>query len=80
MMTLICGKAVDFRGLDSTYGTRATHGSYARSQRSAQAEEPIQVRVRVRHYGDVIPAVRHVRSSEPDLGRLPVGSNLDCYV
>ena len=44
------------------------------------ATEPIHVHVRIREYGDSSLAVPPVSSSRPDLGRMPVGTLLDCYV
>jgi hypothetical protein len=70
-MKLIGCEVVDFNGLDSTYGSN-THG--------VQPQEPIHVQVRIRQYGDALPEIRRVRASSPNLGQLPVGATLDCYV
>jgi len=77
MMKLIGGNSVDFNGLDSTYGTRRCHRFHAPS---AQPQEPIYVQVSVRQYPDVLSEVRQSGTGNLDLGRMPVGSTLDCYV
>ena len=77
MPNAICQKAIDLGGLHSTYGTC---GSHVHSPRPVQPGEPIHVRVRVRQYAEAVPEVRQARSDGPDLGRLPVGSVLDCYM
>jgi hypothetical protein len=73
-MKLIGGNAVDFRGLDSTYGPQRSFAPTPRPQ------EPIPVQVRVRPYADVLPEMTQVRVGGPNLGRLPVGAMLDCYI
>lgn len=54
-------------------------GCWGDGFRVVEPQEPIRVRVRVRQYGDSFPQVSR-RSKKPDLGQLPVGSLLDCYV
>ena len=71
MTQLIGCNTADFKGLDSTPGLRA---------RGARADKPIYVHVRVRQYADVLPSVRQSDSGNFDLGRMPVGTVLDCYV
>ena len=73
-MKLIGCNTIDHKGLDSTYGFRA------RNSRGVPVEEPIHVHVRIRQYADAVPEVRQARSAGPDIGRLPVGSTLDCYM
>ena len=76
-MKLLDCKAYDFKGLDSTCGP---HQSYGPSACGVGPEEPIHVQVRIRQYGDALPEIRRCRTSGPNLGRLPVGAMLDCYV
>ena len=76
-MKLLGCNAFDFRGLDSTSGP---HRSYGSSTGGVQPQEPIHVQVRIRQYGDALPEIRRGRASGSNLGRLPVGATLDCYV
>jgi len=48
--------------------------------RTAEPQEPIHVRVRVREYGDSGQGTSLAFPIKPDLGRMPVGTLLDCYV
>jgi hypothetical protein len=77
MSNLMCRKPVDRNLSDPTDGICE---SYVGSPRIPAAQEPIPVRVRVRQYGDFVPATQPARSAKPDLGQLPVGSILDCYI
>ena len=89
-MKLIGCKAFDLNGLDSTYGSGSQtrnvafgvplHRAYGSNTPGVQPEEPIHVQVRIRQYGDALPDIRRVRASSPNLGQLPVGATLDCYV
>jgi hypothetical protein len=76
-MKLIGCNNFDFKALDSTCGP---HRSYGSSAGGVQPPEPIHVQVRVRQYGDALPEIRRGHASGPNLGRLPVGATLDCYV
>lgn len=76
-MKLLDCKAFDFKGLDSTCGP---HRSYGSSACGVQPQEPIHVQVRIRQYGDALPEIRRGYASGPNLGRLPVGAMLDCYI
>jgi len=77
MLNAICHKAIVLSGLHSIHETGKSHVD---SPRTVQPGEPIHVRVRVRQYAEAVPEVRQARSDGPDLGRLPVGSVLDCYM
>jgi hypothetical protein len=74
-MNLISCNARDFKGLDSTHRPHRSCRSHAPD---TQPQEPIQVQVRVRQYADELPDVRQQRSGNPDIGRMPVGTMLDC--
>jgi hypothetical protein len=76
-MKLLGCKAFDFNGLDSTRGPCRSYGP---SVGGVQPQEPIHVQVRIRQYGDALPEIRRGHTSGPNLGRLPVGAMLDCYV
>jgi len=76
-MKLIGCNTIGFKGLDSTYVSPRSCRPYARD---VQPQEPIHVRVRIRQYGDRLPEIRQARAGSPNLGRLPVGTTLDCYV
>jgi hypothetical protein len=76
-MKLIGCNSTDFQGLDLICGT---HRSCRCEAHSPQAPDPIPVQVRLRRYGDAWPEVRRVSRTSPNLGRLPVGSTLDCYI
>jgi hypothetical protein len=76
-MKLIGCNTFDFKGLDSAYGS---HRSYGSSACGVGPEEPIHVQVRIRQYAGAFPEVRQIGASGPDLGRLPVGATLDCYI
>lgn len=76
-MKLIGCNTFDFKGLDST---PVPHRSCESSACGVQPEEPIHVQVRIRQYGDAAPEIRRGHASGPDLGRLPIGATLDCYV
>ena len=77
MLNAICHKALVWSGLHSVCQTRKCHVPGARP---IQSDEAIHVRVRVRQYAEAVPEVRQAGSGGPDLGRLPVGSVLDCYM
>jgi len=51
-----------------------------RSARPVEPQEPIHVRVRIRQYGAAVPGLGVIRPGKPDLGRMPIGSVLDCYL
>ena len=48
--------------------------------RLPEPQEPIPVQVRVRQYAEAIRGPQRARSTRPDLGRLPVGTSLDCLM
>jgi hypothetical protein len=48
--------------------------------RIVEPQEPIPVRVRIREYVDSAKGTLQTSSPKPDLGRMPVGTLLDCYV
>lgn len=54
--------------------------SYVGGPRILEPQEPIRVRVRVRQYVDSALTTPQTCHERPDLGQLPVGSILDCYV
>lgn len=54
-------------------------GFGAEGPRVADPQEPIHVHVRVRECGDSTLGLWR-GSSRPDMGRMPVGTLLDCYV
>jgi hypothetical protein len=66
--------------LNSLTSNRAPRGFRTLNSRRAPAEEPLHVHVRVRQHGAAVLEARQARSAGPELGRLPVGSLLDCYV
>jgi hypothetical protein len=77
MSNLVCWKPVDLRSVCWTEGPEIRGVS---EPRSTQPEEPVYVHVRVRQYGGIVPQNRQACPNIPDLGRLPVGTSLDCYV
>lgn len=72
MSNLICSRPVDFSLSHPAGRMRGFHVD--------EPQDPIHVRVRVRQYGDPIPGAAQARSDMPDLGRLPVGTVLDCFM
>jgi hypothetical protein len=77
VMKLIGCNASSFDGLDSIHRTYRSYGSHADA---AQPQEPIHVQVRIRQYAEALPEIRRGPASTPNLGRMPVGATLDCYV
>jgi hypothetical protein len=77
MLNLICCQSVA-RDLVPPVGRM--RGLGVEGPRVADPQEPIHVRVRVREYGDSALGAPQGRSTRPDLGRMPVGTLLDCYV
>ncbi len=77
MSNLICGEPGGFRGSHTTCGFRKLS---ADSANNVQPQEPIHVHVRIRRYADPSPGCRQAPPSKPDLGLLPVGAALDCYM
>jgi len=72
MLSLACANAIEIADL---HWTRVTGRSNA-----AGSREPIRVQVHVRDYADTASRVGPAYPGEPDLGRMPVGSLLDCYM
>ena len=77
MLNAICRKPID---LDLSHSVDRVRGLYGDNSRVAGSQEPVHVHVRIRQYGDSLPGIPQTRTERPDFGRLPVGSNLDCYV
>jgi hypothetical protein len=77
MSNLICRKTFDF---STPHLTVRASRSCATRPCLPEPQEPIPVRVRIRQHSDYLSSALGVRSATPDLGRLPVGTTLDCYV
>ncbi len=57
-----------------------TYGAYVGDSCVLEPQEPIHVHVRVRQSGDSYPSASRACCDNLDLGKLSVGSILDCYV
>jgi len=76
-MKLIGCNVIDYRGLDLIHGSERPCRSHASR---LPPQEPIPVQVRIRQYADVLPPVQQPSAGNLDLGRMPVGAVLDCYM
>ena len=76
-MKLIVGNATDFQGLEST---SKAHHPFVSGVGDIPPQEPIHVQVRIRQYAETLPEIQRAHASSPPLGRLPVGTMLDCYL
>lgn len=67
-------------GFSSSHTTCGLRKPCANDPHNVQPQEPIHVHVRIRRYADPSSGSRQAPSSKPDLGLLPVGAALDCYM
>jgi hypothetical protein len=77
MSNLICGRTLD---LDLLHPTDRMYRSYAETSRVVEPQGPVHVSVRVRPSGDSCSGAPWSRRGDPDVGGLPIGAILDCYM
>ena len=78
MMKLNVHNAFDQDRLGAGGGRFARGLLPGRSERDDR--DPVQVDVHVRRYGEALPMIRPVPVARLQVGPLPVGTLLDCYV